>query len=425
MEKDMRWTWNWNDLLAFLLVLVTFGSVIAVIPLVHDDPALKRARATEDCQMLARAIKILPKLQRRKSSRQERGIDSGTLLYTWNQNVDRADRVGRWPRLSEEIRTWLHYSGSPATPPAGSQDVRAFLEGYLPDSLTEEERLMKAKRVGFDPWEKPYLINVGNMRNTIAPEPGIRLITWALSAGPNGIIETPDYLPLGIGEAGVSRDSDLTRGDDIGCVVGESPPPKYAWESTLLRNDSPGEILCMGTSLSDGHSGVVFLDHALCPIDDREQPLRRQLFDFLIGEPSVFMVLRSSDFRIDGEGDVRLGGLGKIVPGNLSATAIRGGFLEDGAPSECQVSDAGFFLDFPLGRLQGFFRRFNDSFWKIPVPVGSEEEVFPPTVLSDNHTSCREYHRKQLLPVFPNRCHWKTPSMTFFSDHRRRAWLPL
>jgi hypothetical protein len=215
----MRWTWNWNDLLAFLLVLATFGSVIAVIPLVHDDPALKRARATEDCQMLARAIKILHEVQRRKSSHQERGIDSGALLYTWNQNVDRADRVDRWPRLSEKIRPWLHYSGSPAIPPASFQDVRAFLEGYLPDSLTEEERLMKAKRVGFDPWGRPYLINMGNMRNTRVPEPGITLITWALSAGPNGIIETPDCRPSDASEPETTRDRDVTKGDDIGCIV--------------------------------------------------------------------------------------------------------------------------------------------------------------------------------------------------------------
>ena len=114
---------------------------------------------------------------------------------------------------------------SPDTHSARFQNVKAVLDGYAPDSLIEEERLMKAKRVGFDPWGRPYLINMGNMRSTGSPEPGIRLITWALSAGPNGIIETPDYLPLNTAETGVRRDSDITTGDDIGCVVGESPPP--------------------------------------------------------------------------------------------------------------------------------------------------------------------------------------------------------
>jgi len=216
----MQWTWKWNDLLAFLLVVVTFGSVVAVIPLVHDDPALKRARATDDCRVLARAISILPELHKRESVREEGWTDSGSLLYTWNPKVDQSDSLERWPRLSEKIRTWRHYSGPPGTHSAPFQDVKALLDGYVSDSLIEEESLMKAKRVGFDPWGRPYLINIGNMKNTRGSEPGALWITWALSAGPNGIIETPDYhRPSDASEPDTVPDTEVTKGDDIGCMV--------------------------------------------------------------------------------------------------------------------------------------------------------------------------------------------------------------
>ena len=220
----MRWTSNWNDLLAFLLVLLTFGSVIAVIPLVQDDPALKRARARKDCEILGRTISILGRLKRTKISRQEKGSEGKTLLYSWDENTDEGESVNRWPRMSEKITPWRYYPGSPKILPAGFQNVKAFLKGYVPDSLIEEERLMKAKRVGFDPWGRPYLINIGNMRNTKAPEPGNTLMTWALSAGPNGIIETPDCRPSDASEPEMTRDRDVTRGDDIGYRVEKALP---------------------------------------------------------------------------------------------------------------------------------------------------------------------------------------------------------
>lgn len=216
----MRWTWKWNDLLAFVLVLLTCGTIVAVIPLVQDDPALKRARATKDCQTLARAIRILPKLGKGESVRPEREIGSGVLLFTWDPKVDASDSGGRWPRLSEKIRPWRDYDGSPGTMSTTSWNVRTFLEGYVPHSLIEKERLMKAKRVGFDPWGRPYLINIGNMKNTGGSEPGALWITWALSAGPNGIIETPDYhRPSDASESDTAPDMEVTKGDDIGGIV--------------------------------------------------------------------------------------------------------------------------------------------------------------------------------------------------------------
>ena len=216
----MRWTWKWNDLLAILLVLLTCGTIVAVIPLVHDDPALKRARARKDCQTLARAIQILPKLEKGQSIRAEGEIGSEALLFTWDPKVDPSASGGRWPRLSEKIRPWRDYDGSPGTLSTTSWNVRTWLEGYVPHSLIEKEHLMKAKRVGFDPWGKPYLINIGNMRNTEVAEPGIAWITWALSAGPNGIIETPDYhRPSDASEPDTVPDMEVTKGDDIGCMV--------------------------------------------------------------------------------------------------------------------------------------------------------------------------------------------------------------
>jgi hypothetical protein len=215
----MRRRWNWNDILAFALVLLTFVSVIAVIPLVRDDPALKRARARQDCEILARAIRMLVGLDRTEISRHERGSESKTLLYSWDENTGEADSAGRWPRMSEKITPWLYYTGAPKIPSAGFQNVKGFLQGYEPVGLIEEERLMKAKRVDFDPWGRPYLINIGNMRERRIPDTDAAMITMVLSAGPNGIIETPDYRRSGGSERETAETREITQGDDIGSIV--------------------------------------------------------------------------------------------------------------------------------------------------------------------------------------------------------------
>jgi hypothetical protein len=215
----MRWAWKWNDLLAFLLVLLTFVSIVVVIPLVQDDPGLKRVRATKECQALARAIRTLPELDQRESARRERGSGSVAFLYTWDAKVDQPDSLDRWPHVSEKIRPWRDYKGPSGVPSTALWNVRKWLEGYMPDSLIEKERLMKAKRVGFDPWGRPYLINIGNMRKTGDTKPGVAWITWALSAGANGVIETLDYERVDPSEPEVTRDREVTQGDDIGCIV--------------------------------------------------------------------------------------------------------------------------------------------------------------------------------------------------------------
>jgi hypothetical protein len=65
----------------------------------------------------------------------------------------------------------------------------------------------------------PYLINVGNMRQEVSAEPESVLLTWALSAGPNGIIETPDYTESDLNLDGTSEMRSYVRGDDIGRVA--------------------------------------------------------------------------------------------------------------------------------------------------------------------------------------------------------------
>jgi hypothetical protein len=85
--------------------------------------------------------------------------------------------------------------------------------------MGDEDLLLKAGFIDFDPWGKPYIINIGNLRERMAEESGSVLLTWVISAGPNGLSETPDCAALGSEGGEIPRISSATRGDDIGCVA--------------------------------------------------------------------------------------------------------------------------------------------------------------------------------------------------------------
>ena len=77
-------------------------------------------------------------------------------------------------------------------------DNRGWAGPYLPQA------------VGEDGWAHAYIVNVFwlDVRNVVEEADGTRLgAVWVLSAGPNGIIETPYYQP---------RDNARLYGDDIG-----------------------------------------------------------------------------------------------------------------------------------------------------------------------------------------------------------------
>lgn len=218
------WLKKRNDLLAALLVLITFAAIFAITRLVGFDPAFKRIRARENCQTLGRSIRLVSKLKRGKTGEAEIRGTGTTLLYTWKGNSEVADNIARWPRISPKIRPWRYYKGIPKDLPSGVQNMKEFLKNFHPENRSEQDLLLSVRFIGFDPWGKPYLINIGNMGEKEAIEPGFVLLTWALSAGPNGVIETGDYLPSNSAGEGISQIGFAPSGDDIGYVIAAFPP---------------------------------------------------------------------------------------------------------------------------------------------------------------------------------------------------------
>lgn len=215
---------SWDDLLAIFLVFLVFTSTAAIIPIVQMDPAFKRMRAREDCKTLAFAVKLLATLRAREAYRDKNGSEGDTwLLYTWNRRTSVTDNMGRWPNLSKTIRPWRCYKGNPNSLPKGFQSITEFLEDWHPDRVTDQNVLLKARRIGFDPWGRPYLINIGNMKEDVKPDPGFAFVTWVISAGPNGMIESSDRLPLELERKKISPMTYVPKdGDDIGYVVDET-----------------------------------------------------------------------------------------------------------------------------------------------------------------------------------------------------------
>lgn len=211
--------WKWDDLLAAFLVLATFASILLVIPLVRIDPSFKTMKAREDCQTLARAIMLLPRLRLQGTGKGESWATTTTLLYTWKGASDLAGNIDRWPRVSQTIGAWRYYSGAANHLGAGFQNVSEFLRDFQSDHKSEQDLLLRTSFTGFDPWGRPYLINIGNMRKKEQIESGFVLLTWAISAGKNGIIETPDYVPSDLYGKDTSQVRPALRGDDIGCVI--------------------------------------------------------------------------------------------------------------------------------------------------------------------------------------------------------------
>ena len=217
----MRKKWSWDDLLAIFLVFLVFASIVAIISIVRMDPAFKRMKAREDCETLACTIKLLAILRGRETYRDKIRSEGDTLLlYTWNRRTSVADNMGRWPHISETIRPWQCYKGNPISLPVSFQSVRGFLQDWDSDKMADQNLLLKAGRIGFDPWGRPYMINIGNIRGSVKPGPGFVFVVWAISAGPNGMIESSDRLPLGLEGREISPMTYVPKGDDIGCVVG-------------------------------------------------------------------------------------------------------------------------------------------------------------------------------------------------------------
>lgn len=205
--------------MALFLVLASFASILVVIPLVRMDPTFKSLRAREDCRMLAQVMKLLPRLRLQERGKAEIWTTRTTLLYTWKETSDVADSIDRWPHFSETIRPWRYYRGITNDLPAGFQKVKKFLKNFHSDNKNEQDLLLRAASIGFDPWGKAYLINAGNMAEKEAIEPGFILLTWAISAGKNGAIETVDYVSLDLCRKDSSQISSAPRGDDIGCMI--------------------------------------------------------------------------------------------------------------------------------------------------------------------------------------------------------------
>jgi hypothetical protein len=91
------------------------------------------------------------------------------------------------------------FSTSGALDPAGS-------------TVGASHRLRLVPEVGFDPWGNRYLVNIGAARRIDSPRSGPRppRAIWALSAGSNGIIETPYSQPAARATVG---------GDDVAVRV--------------------------------------------------------------------------------------------------------------------------------------------------------------------------------------------------------------
>lgn len=216
LRKNMWKTWKWDDLLAAILILMTVLSLFAVALLVRMDPAFKRIRAREECRILAQALELLAKTPPIESDKRKVWSESIALLYTW-EGTSTANNADKWPYLSPSIRPWRHYGMNAGYPPTRSQEVKEFLKEFRADNLREQDLLLKARSVGFDPWEKTYVINIGNMSEKENTEPGSRPLTWVLSAGPNGMLETPDFVFSD--EERLSGAGLVPGGDDIGCVI--------------------------------------------------------------------------------------------------------------------------------------------------------------------------------------------------------------
>lgn len=211
--------WRWDDFLGAGLVLAIFVSISAIPALLRMDPDYKRMRAREDCRILAQSFKVVMRLEQKRREEGQAFGPCATLLYTCKSGGCAVETIQSWPRLSPRMRPWRYYEGAAKIAPGECQNAREFLQDFEPDNMGDKDLLLKAGFIDFDPWGKPYIINIGNMREKRAEEGGSVLLTWVISAGPNGLIETADCVALGPEGGEVPRISAATRGDDIGCVI--------------------------------------------------------------------------------------------------------------------------------------------------------------------------------------------------------------
>lgn len=176
------------DLTIVLGLIVTLALVLtpSIVGVVDES---RKVRAQNDCNRLARAIvsfhndtSQFPESSR--TGRQPTGSQTRPVLFV---GPGRLPVAGATPGIDG----WL----IPATASVGNLDGR-----YLPT-------------VAADPWTNRYAVNAVFLERTDGAQVGAapnKRAVWVLSAGPNGIIETPFSQPAR---------SAVLGGDDIGTRV--------------------------------------------------------------------------------------------------------------------------------------------------------------------------------------------------------------
>ncbi len=182
------------EVVVVIAVIAILAAILAPSIIKHVDDA-KISRAKAETKVIASAITSFYK----DLGQWPVGTDPANpvqVLYTYEGN-DPTPRSG-----SAQYTRWINL-----TPRAVLRDhlIRnRDSSGYIyPRTGTYAWKGPYATSFSADPWGNRYLINIGRINVTGA-------VVWVLSAGPNGLIETP------FNQADTGTAPATTGGDDIG-----------------------------------------------------------------------------------------------------------------------------------------------------------------------------------------------------------------
>jgi type II secretory pathway pseudopilin PulG len=191
-------------------VIVTLALVLtpSIADIINDS---RVARARNDCDTIASAIVqfhkdtgFFPQWARAHAGRPGETRERLVLL-TGPGNAPAGDAG------NAALRRWLIPSGQLSTGALADQLIANTPVYPLRGPSTEFgwNGPYLSSPVGADPWNNRYMVNIGAAGSSQGPQAtgGINSPVWVISAGPNGIIETPFTQPGTSARLG---------GDDIG-----------------------------------------------------------------------------------------------------------------------------------------------------------------------------------------------------------------
>ncbi len=193
------------EVIVAIAVVAILAGIITPSVIKHIDDS-KRARAQNDCLVIGSAIASFYKDVARMPNMNASGAAGITLLVSEGNIPALASGVTSWNRAITSATCDLLSNHLSANTPKGQSSIAYPTATSAPGS---EFVWRGPYQTSFpsDPWGNRYHVNIGNMTGTSTAQSNA---VWVLSAGPDGIIQTP-YNPA-TASAGTTI---AASGDDI------------------------------------------------------------------------------------------------------------------------------------------------------------------------------------------------------------------